>query len=382
MNFIRNWLTKARNPHSPLITISLSKSALLHNLSEFQKLSPAVAPVLKSNAYGHGLTEIASIVAQAKVPLIIVDSYTEARAIRASGIDTPLLIIGYTRAETIKKSRLTNTSFVITSYDALVEYSKVITKPTKFHLKIDTGMHRQGIMLDQSDEAITLIKQSPNIILEGICSHFADADNTDDTYTQEQIDAWNDSVDLFMKNFLTITYYHTSNTAGHAYLRTAKSNLSRLGIGLYGLTGNGTVDKEVSLKPVMKVETLITGTKTIPAGERVGYNGTFTSQQQTHLATIPMGYFEGIDRRLSNIGMVKIGDEFAPIAGRVSMNITTLDISSLSNPEKITLNTPVTIVSDIESDHNSIVNIAKKCRTIPYDIAVHINGALYRKITH
>lgn len=378
MNFIRNWLTKARNPHNPLITVALSKAALLHNLKEFQQLSPAVAPVLKGNAYGHGLIEIASILEKEHLPLFIVDSYTEARSLRAAGITTPLLIIGFTKTETIRKSKLPHTSFVVTSYEALEEYAQLLKKPTKIHLKIDTGMCRQGITLDQTQQAIDLIKKSPRLILEGICSHFADADNLDTSFTQNQIDVWNDCVDLFMKHFLTLSYYHTSNTAGHAYIRQARSNISRLGIGLYGLTGNGAIDTMVALQPVMKVTTSITGTKNIPTNSKVGYNGTFTTTSPTKLATIPMGYFEGVDRRLSNKGMVMIGDAAAKIAGRVSMNITILDITNIPDVDNIKLGTEVTVISSRESDPNSIVNIAKTCGTIPYEIAVHVNAALQR----
>jgi alanine racemase len=377
MNILQK-TTKEEEEEDPLIKVLLSRSALINNLREFQKLSPAVSPVLKSNAFGHGLAEIASILDTEKLPFFILDSHDEAMMLRSYGFRTPILIIGYTQSRTLNTSTLEDISYTVTSFESLVDLCSNAKFKLKVHLKIDTGMNRQGILPNQIDEVIALIKKSPNVILEGICSHLADADNSNTTFTDNQINIWNELVELFMSKFSTISYYHISNTPGHGHIEKAKSNMSRLGVGLYGLTGNGKVDSTTALRPVMKLVTVVSGIKLIKPNTKVGYNGKFTSTSNMRIATIPVGYGMSFDRRLSDKGCVKIGSSFVKILGRVSMNITIIDIGNIPN---IKLDTPVTVISDIESDQNSIINIAKICETIPHDIATSVSPLLYREIT-
>lgn len=361
----------------PLITITLSRSALLNNLNEFRKLAPGgqVAPVLKSNAYGHGQDLIARLLENEKVPFIVIDSYFEAQAIRNNGIRTPLLIIGYSTPESIATNNLKDTSFTITSLDTLKSLLPLLKNASgkiKIHLKIDTGMHRQGILPNEQNEVTEIIKKSPNLILDGICSHFADADSDDPAYTQKQISVWNDSVSYFRQQFPSLTYWHISATSGHIH-KGAEANLSRLGIGLYGLT-NIT---GLNLKPILEMSTIITGTKRIHNGDQIGYGGTFVAPNDMTIATIPVGYYEGVDRRLSNIGTVILDKIECPIIGRVSMNVTTIDVSGIKNAK---IGDKVIVISRNKTDKNSIENIAKLCGIISYEIAVYIPSQLKRVI--
>jgi alanine racemase len=358
----------SHNSINPLITISLSKYALLNNLNEFRKLAPnnQVAPVLKSNAYGHGINLIAQELEKENSPFFIIDSYFEAQALRSEGIKTPLLIVGYVRSENINNSKLKDIIYVISSIDSL----KLIKSKTRIHLKIDTGMHRQGILPEEKIEAVNLIKNNPNIILEGICSHFADADNIDRTFTEKQITEWNNSVKYFKSEFPTLKYWHISASAGHAY-KEVEANLTRLGIGLYGLINI----QGLNLKPILEMKTIITGIKKLKAGESTGYGHTFTAEKDMSIALIPVGYYEGLDRRLSNKGFVKIKNTFCPIIGRVSMNITIIDISNI---DSVKLEDEIIVMSNIKEDKNSIENIAKDCGTISYEIVVKIPGQLRR----
>jgi alanine racemase len=375
-NLVRS-LLKSRFPYSPVITVTINKEALRHNFNEFKKISgrAAVAPVLKSNAYGHGLVPVAQALEKEKAPMIIVDSYFEALTLRNEGITAPLLIIGYSPTATIVSNKLKNVKFTITNIDTLRDLSLSGVKDAVIHLKIDTGMNRQGITLDQIDEAMRLIKNSSRIRLEGILSHFADADNTDSSFTLGQIDKWNSCTKKFRDNFSTIDFFHLSATAGHFYTANIDANLSRLGLGLYGIRQGALVESALDIRPALEVKTVISGIKTIKKGDKVGYSTTYTASEDMVIATIPMGYFEGIDRRLSNKGFVKIGSSFAPIIGRVSMNITTVDISKIPN---VKVNDEVIVISSNHLDPNSIEHIAKMCDTIPYEILVHIPQHLLR----
>lgn len=387
MKRLLTWLSRRRFPYEPLIIVEIYKSHLLHNLHEFQKIAPEskVAPVLKSNAYGHGLFEIAQIlqkenkVNKDSIPFLIVDSYFETLALRSARIKTPLLIIGYTRPETIIHSKLAHVSFTVTSLETLkiISHSK---KNISIHLKIDTGMHRQGIMFDQLDEAIKIIKNSQTINLEGIATHLSDADSPDDTFTNTQINQWNDCVQKFKKEFPTLKWFHASATYGHNYSKKIRSNISRLGIGLYGLADKLHNQPNLILKPVLEMKTIVSDIKKLQPGDHVGYNNTFTAQHDLTMATIPAGYFEGINRRLSNTGELLVGPKRTAcnIIGRVSMNITCLDVSKVSN---IKINDPVVIISCKPNDPNSIAAIVKKSEgTIPYEIVTRIPAHLKRVV--
>ncbi len=382
MKNLIKWLKKARFPYKPLITVYIDRSSLIHNIRQFMTIAPKgrLAPTLKSNAYGHGIVEIASIIEnemkndhtlKSKIPFFCIDSYFEAMTLRSRGIKTPLLILGFTRPEDILISNLKNTSFAITSLYMLREI-KNTTNQIKIHLKIDTGMNRQGLKEDEIDQAIFIIQNTSNIILEGIFSHFFDADTDNSSHTVEQIERWNNIVSQFEKIF-DPKFIHISNTAGHTYTAKIEANLSRLGIGLYGLYPI----KGLNIRPVLSLKTIVTGVKKIDKGELVGYNGTFCATKPMKIATIPVGYFEALDRRLSNIGFVKIHDIDCPIIGRISMNITTVDVSNVQN---INIGDEVLVISDHYEDKNSITNMAKLCKTIEYENAIRIPQHLKRVI--
>lgn len=359
----------------PLITITLSKSALFHNLNEFKKIAPhgLIAPTLKSNAYGHGVELIAKELDNISAPFFVIDSYFETIVLRNENIKTPLLVIGYSTTDTILKNNLKNIIFTITSIEALDDLSKRADHNIHIHLKIDTGMHRQGILVNELDQAFELIKANTNIVLEGICSHLSDSDGADPSFTNSQIHIWNSLVDKTLKQFPALRYYHLSNTYGHQYTQKIKANVSRLGIGLYGLAEIPNLD----LKPVLEMKTIISSVKKIKKGETVGYNNTFTADKDMVIATIPVGYYEGLDRRFSNKGFVKINGKFCKIIGRVSMNISTIDVSELPGPK---IGDGVVVFSSISTDKNSIKSIAEAAGTITYEIVVDIPEKIKRVI--
>ncbi|MDD5290447.1 MAG: alanine racemase, partial [Patescibacteria group bacterium] len=400
--------------HQPLIEVRVLGENLLHNLAEFKKNYPKLefAPVLKSNAYGHGIVGVAKILDQKNVPFFCVDSFFEARQLRHEGIKTKILIIGFTRPEEIVSCRLKNVAFAVTGLEQLREMTRSLVAPRsgllgmtlakKIHLKIDTGMHRQGILISEIEEAIKIIKNNKNIILEGICSHLADADNEDQKFTLEQIENWNRAAKIFKENFSGLKYLHLSATSGAGFAEKIDANVARLGLGLYGIDPspspltkgrdgerflidnkphpNPLLRKErgaLNLKPALEIRTIITSVKEIEPGEKVGYGATFTADQKMKIATVPAGYFEGVDRRLSNFGFVKVKNIFCPIVGRVSMNITTIDVGAVAN---VKVGDEAILISQNPDDKNSVENITKLCNTISYEILVRIPNHLKRII--
>lgn len=399
MKSFLTWLSRRRYPYQPLITVEISRHSLIHNLHQFMEIAPrhSVAPVLKSNAYGHGLIEVARILeterrhptkAVGTIPFFVIDSYFEAVALRAAGIKTPLLVIGFTRPETIARARLRDVSFAVTSMDTLrhiVSFQSSAfgmmqtRRRISVHLKIDTGMRRQGILPAELDQLEQILEVNPSIVITGICSHLSDADNLDPSHTESQLHIWNELVKKLSREYNTIEHIHISNTDGHRFAADAHATLSRLGIGLYGITATAHIATQLQLEPALRMETSITGIKKLLRDEAVGYANTFKAEQNMTIATIPVGYYEGLDRRLSNQGSVLVGPEGVPcrIIGRISMNITVIDVSHI--PEAV-IGMNVVAISDEVSDPNSIMNIAKMCKTIPYEIAVHIPGQLKRVV--
>lgn len=385
MRNLFRYIRSLQHSYEPLVRIEISASAIKNNLAEFSKMAGwPIAPVLKSNAYGHGLIQVAKIIDKEQIPFIVVDSHYEAHVLRNEGITSPILIIGHTPAETIQQSRLKNITFTIVGRDEISEIGKVLTSPKQFHIKIDTGMHRQGIRSDELDQALQEIHLCQNIVISGACSHFSDADGVTEEYSLRQITDWNDCVAKIRKSFSSAKTFHIANSAGNFFnnhsLPKIDANLGRLGISLYGIPSQAPstiLNKQESvplLKPALTMITKISGLKILKQGETVGYNNTFTAKRDMHVATIPTGYFEGIDRRLSNVGSVQIQDELGewitcPIVGRVSMNITTIDVSAVKG---IHLHSSVRIFSQNPEDMNSIQSIAKISGTIPYEILIHI----------
>ena len=388
------WLSRRRFPYEPLINIEISRSALINNLNEFRKLAPhhSIAPVLKSNAYGHGLLEVATILERYRhtlrsarstdghgtIPFFVIDSYFEAVALRSAGIKTPLLVIGFSKPETILSSHLNNVAFTIGSIEALQGLEDT-EHPIAIHLKIDTGMHRHGIKSEEIHAAIELIAENTNIVLQGVCSHLSDSDNDDPSFTEGQINIWNKAVSHFKNEFPSLKYTHLSATYGHRYTADIDANVSRLGIGLYGLVDGSQFPEKLNLKPVLKMKTIIATTKKIHRDDSVGYSGTFTANSDMTIATIPVGYYEGVDRRLSNRGSVGVGknDVECNIIGNVSMNITSIDVSHVPDVKQ---GMEVTVFSNNMSNANSIVSLAKKGGLLTYEIAVHIPAQLRRVV--
>lgn len=374
MKFLRKIRRHFLN-YDPSIKIFISRSRLIGNLKEYQKKYPKLlfAPVLKSNAYGHGLIEVAEVLDKENVAFFVVDSLPEATILKRNGIKSEILIIGHTKPENVRNSKLSKIAFTITSLEQLEGVSATILEKLNIHLKIDTGMHRQGIMPDQITEAIRIIQSNNLLNLTGVCSHFADADGTDEIFTKSQIKQWNEIVFRFQKEFASIKYFHISATAGTHFSEQNFGNVVRLGIGLYGV--NPSPLAELNLKPVLQMESVISSLRKVKTGEHVGYNITHTSKEDSTIATVSAGYFEGVDRRLSNCGVFKIGDTYCPIVGRVSMNITSVDVTAVPN---LKFGDKVIIISNNASDRNSVENIAKLTQTIPWEIFVHIPQHLRR----
>ncbi len=362
--------------YQPLIELRIHKNNLLHNLHAVQEIFPnlSIAPVLKSNAYGHGLLPVAELLQNEKVPFLCVDSFFEALILRNEGISSPLLILGYTPFENIKHNNLSDIYFSILSLDELKGLNELDSKNISIQLKINTGMNRHGIHPNEMEEAIECITAHPHIRLKGIYTHLADADSIGSVLTKKQIESWNKVVRRFKQVFPRLEYIHCSASSGVLFNNEIEANVMRLGLSLYGFNvGLGNL----RLKPVLEMTSRITSLRKIQVGETVGYNASFMAERPMRIATIPVGYTEGLDRRLSNKGFIEVKGKFCPIIGRVSMNIASIDVTDI---EELKLGDEVRVISTDSQSPNSVEAMAKLGSEISYDILVHIPAHLRRVI--
>jgi len=369
-------LRKSRIRYEPLITVSIFADILKKNYEAFQYAYPAVsfAPVLKSNAYGHGMVEVARVFDEMGAPFFVVDSYVEALILRNEKIKTPILIIGYTLPENILLNRLRNIAFTVGNIDDLLVLANTAEHPTAIHLKIDSGMHRQGMAPEDVSKALEVFKRSKTLRLEGIGTHLADADGENTAATTAQIAQWNAIVHDVCSAFPECRYVHCAATEGSKFSSTITANIARLGIGLYGCT----TTSGVSIAPALEMKTIITSVRRVRKGESIGYNYTYTAPRDMRVATVPVGYAEGVDRRLSNKGFLGIRNSPCPIVGRVSMNITSIDVTDFDPP--LALREEVVVISKERASKNSCESMARQCDTIPYEILVHIPSTLRRNV--
>jgi alanine racemase len=376
---IRKILRKIREKrfsYEPLVRVELDGEQLIRNFRVFNdmRIGVRVAPVLKSNAYGHGLLLIGKKLDKEKPPFLVVDSYHEAIMLKNEGVRSDILVLGYTFPQNILNAQRDDVIFGITTMDQIEELTKSLKQKKRFHLKIDTGMHRQGILENEISYAAQLIKKNPHIILDGICSHFADADTKDSEITKEQIERWNVIVELMKNEFPNLKYIHTEATAGTQYGEFIHANVMRVGLGIYGI--DSAKRGGLSIKPILRMKSVIAGIKKIKRGDYVGYNATFSADREMTIAIVPVGYFEGVDRRLSNKGFFKMKGEYCAVVGQVNMNMTSVDVSSLKEVKE---GDDIEVISSNPDDKNSIESMAEVCGTIPYEILVGIPEKIRRE---
>lgn len=365
------------NPNHKFETLNLieiEKKALLNNFAYFQKLHPSskICPVLKSNAYGHGLKTIGNFVYKEINPeFICVDSLYEAYELEKLGVKSKILIMGWTFPENFKFRKI---DFRLPVFD--METIKCLSKyqpKIKVHLKIDTGMNRLGIKENDYESFAEELKKS-NVVAEGIYSHLSDADNFDEKFTKLQIQKFKNAVRFFENSGFDFKWKHLYATAGATKYPDNDFNLIRLGLGFYGISPffeNSKYDKvlEKSLIPALTFKTHLIEVKRLKKGETVGYSRTFKAKHSMDIGLLPLGYYDGLDRNLSNKGSVEIQGRNCPIIGNVCMNIIAIDLTAV---EKSSLGMEVLVFNNKSDSPNSIKKSAGLAKTIPYVLLANL----------
>lgn len=359
--------------------IEISRSAVMHNydlLQEVAKVQPM--PVLKSNAYGHGIQKMAEILKGRNFPYACVDGFFEALRIREVS-NQPVLIMGAVPPQNFSRIPYDNYAFTVQD-EATIKGLGATRKRIKIHLDINTGMHRYGIEPHELDQHLALIRAYPYLELEGISSHLADADNVDTSYTDRQVLLFDSLIEKVCAAGFAPSLVHLANVPGCSKVKSRYTTAFRPGIGIYGVNPLSSEDpkhaKLARLRPALSLKSTITKVRMLKRGDRISYNGTFTAKKAMRIGVLPLGYYEGVPRSLSNVGIVNYGDIDLPIVGRICMNHMMIDLQDTDAQVGDT----VTVFSSNPSKTNSIANLSLDHYFFSYGLLAKLSPDVRRSI--
>ena len=373
-----NPATSVLNSH-PSSWVEIDASAFNHNIAQYKSvITPALlAPVIKSNAYGHGIEIMAKLCEQNnQIDYICVVALSEALFLRSIGIQKPILVLSIIDGE-LESAVAYNIGLVVFDLATVQELDRIgnmLNKKVHVHIKIDTGLSRLGISETAALSFIETVHRLPHIFVGGIFTHFASSEKEDQTFTNLQIDRFNFVIDQLAARGIHIPLKHTSCSAAITGNHRSHHTMARMGIGIYGLwpsQENKIMTQHVyphfSLRPVLTWKTRIMLVKEISAGSYVGYDQTFKAEKNIRIATLPIGYWDGYDRRLSNKGTMLVHGQRAPVVGRIAMNLTMIDVTGIPaavGDEVTLLGSQTGVTAD---------DLAHQCDTINYEIVTRIN---------
>jgi alanine racemase len=377
-----------------LIRAEIDLSAIAHNVEELRRITHPNArlmAVVKANGYGHGAVEVARCALQNGAERLGVARIDEGIQIREAGIKAPVLIFGYSPPELaaeLLEYDLTQTVYTLAFARALSQTAVAIGKPIRIHLKVDTGMGRLGLLPQNfksrgSDRISTgaveetlAIAGLKGLELEGIFTHFATADSTDKRYTENQLDLFLNYLSRLRAAGVHPAVKHAANSAALIDMPRSHLDMVRPGIAIYGLYPSGEVNKaRITLKPAMTLRSTVIHLKKVPAGFHISYGITYTTRKPTTIATVPVGYADGLNRLLSSRGQMLVHGKRVPIVGRVCMDLTMLDVGSIDN---IQVGDDAVIFGQQGNASITVDEMASVLNTISYEIVSTITARVPR----
>ncbi|QLY80471.1 alanine racemase [Clostridium intestinale] len=353
-----------------------------HNVKQIKSLceNKKIYGVVKADAYGHGALDIVQVLLKSGVTDLAVALITEALEIIKSGINVPILILGFTPltfAEDILNNNIEQTVYDLEYAKKLSEIAQEKNKTAKIHIAVDTGMGRIGFLPNEKGmEAVRQISKLPNINIEGIFTHFSTADEVDKTYSLEQLAKFNKFVDDLENEGIKINIKHASNSAGIMDLPEAHFNAVRPGIIMYGYYPSNEVIKErLDLKPALTLKTSVVHVKTLPKDMYISYGRKYKTDKERVIATLPIGYADGYTRALSNKGKVIVNGKLASIVGAVCMDQCMIDVTDVGT---VKVGDEVILLGEHGNTRFNADDLAELLDTINYEIICMIGRRVPR----
>lgn len=364
--------------------IEIDKKAVEHNIDSLRRILPKgvkFMSVVKSNAYGHTLVEFSLEAEKCNIDYFGVDSLVEAVSLRNAGVKKPILVLGYTLPELLLKAVEYDTEITVSTFELLNEIKKQsFSKKIRVHIKVDTGMHRQGFLIQEAEKLLGIIEElKSQIEVVGLFTHFAAVKNpVFISYTQKQLQTFGSWVKKFRERGLSVTV-HAGASGGALVFPEANFNMVRFGIAQYGIWPSkevGEAAKEkVFLKPILEWKTVIGEIKNLPKGSRIGYDLTEELGRDSIIAVCPIGYWHGYPRSLSGIGWVLVGGRKAKVLGRISMDMTVIDVTEVG---KILVGDVVTLIGRDGEETISADILSEMADCSVYELLTRINPLIKR----
>lgn len=353
--------------------------------------------VVKSNAYGHGLVEVAQIADKEGAGWFGVDNVDEAIQLRKSGITKPILILGYTLNDRLVDCVKYRISFVVYNLETVKALRALKLKAIKgtpglgtkaafVHVKIETGTTRQGVNGEELRKLVRELKKTDGVVIEGASTHFANIeDTTDHSYAEMQLDRFREGLEILAKEGIDPAWKHAACSAATVLFPETYFNLVRLGVSMYGLWSSKETlavakkDRhQLPLKPVMTWKTVIAQVKKVQKGTGVSYGLTERLSRDSVLAIIPVGYWDGFDRGLSSSGIVLVRGRRCKVMGRVCMNMCVIDVTDVPG---VKVEDEVVLLGTQKGEEVSAEDIASKIGSINYEVVTRINPLLPRTVS-
>ncbi|MFH1347831.1 MAG: alanine racemase [Candidatus Margulisiibacteriota bacterium] len=354
----------------------ISLSAIKHNIGEVRKLlKPKVKymAVVKANAYGHGAVAVSRAAVEAGADFLAVANLLEAMELREAGIVSPILILTESPTsvmDEIIQYDLSQTIYSFTEAQALSDEARKRNKNARVHVKIDTGMGRVGVRPSEANAFITKISSLTGLDIEGVFTHFAMAEDPQDNFTQDQFQKFSQVISKVDH----IPIKHSANSAAVLFHPETHLDMVRVGLMMYGLYPQGNSRRLIDLKPALSFRSRVTYLKRVPAGTPLSYGCTYVAPKETSIATIPVGYADGFSRRLSNRGQVIIRGKRYPVVGRVTMDLTMLDVGNA----KVEVGDEVVLIGEQNGQAISADEVAALEDTISYEVVCGIGKRVPR----
>jgi alanine racemase len=372
--------------------VEVNRGALTRNVSRFRLRvgrDRKLLAVVKANAYGHGLVDVSRIVLEAGADWLGVNSLEEGAALRRAGLRAPVLVLGYVPLGDLEEAvarRLRLTVYNRETVDRLAAVCRRLKTKTRVHVKVETGTNRQGVSAGELPGFARHIRSRSGLVLEGLSSHFANIeDTTDHSFPQRQLEAFEAAARGLARAGIEIPVKHMSCTAATILFPKTYFDMVRVGIGLYGLWPSKetylscALDRRepLALEPVLSWKARIAQVKRIAKGAAVGYGCTFRATRRTTLAVIPVGYYDGYDRGLSNSASVLIRGQRAPLRGRVAMDFIAADVTDIRSAR---LEDEVVLIGAAGREKVTADELAGLAGTIAYEVVSRINPLIPRLV--
>jgi len=367
--------------YQTLNVLEINRQSILDNYKFLQdnQAEAAIFPVLKSNAYGHGLKELCLILNDSKAPMVVVDSFPEAQTAYRY-FKRKVLILGEMPAKAYSYCNLKRSEFCVYNQESLEVLARL--GQAKIHLFVNSGMNREGIK-DLKQFLITNSDLLKKVELVGLCSHLA-ASEEDNESNEKQLAKFLNDLEILRAAGFNPKWTHLGNSAAIFSLHNKKLSAFRSGLSLYGYNpfseDNHNFNQANNLKPALRLSSTVVSIQDLDINEQVSYNGTYQATHKTKIAVIPFGYYEGLARSLSNLASLiwaETGNrQYLKIAGRICMNLCCLEINDLD----VKVGDRIEVISWNKADKNSLENLAKISGRISYELLVGLQSNIRRII--